>query len=736
MKKMFKRSLAAVMAVASLAIVSITGCSKGDNSSDSSDLPQITLVSLKSADINMADDFDEIICTKSRYNDILIFGKLRSGEYSGYITNSEFSEKRSFIFEPQKNEEIKSAALSETGKSAVLTVLDDETFIYIFDRDGDLTDTINCGKLISETDYFADIISCDKGFYISLSYNTLVYADENGNISENGNITNKNIYGFFSNSDGVPCVLFDDNDKLTFAGLDTNGITEQTVCNNIDSTINLVGAGTGDYQFSAVCNDGLYGFNGNKYVRIADFSENDFKSQNIVSVIMTAENEFVITLHNDDMSYEMRLLSQRDISEIKQKKIIKMANTRGGNIDIYDDSIKKFNSENEEYKIELINYSSDDRDLNQVIDALELDILSGNAPDIVKFNPDIPGTYFVDLYPLIDSDTDLNRDDFVEGFLEGIESNGKLLQISPTFSINTLCIKNKFAGGLKEWNFEQLDSICKNLPDDMGIISGEDIFRRADMFIQLFNYHEFTDLKNAACNFDSPEFIKRMQFVNDNRIGLTGSTGGAGLGVDEQIYDFRNDKYLLTNAFIGSYYDFKIYEQVYGGEPCTFIGCPSDSGNGTYCYTPNGYSIMADSQNIDGAWIFLKYYLLEEDNQSFIGFSGLEEKLSAGLENNKTLHTSENPETGEQENIDLYAMFEPNSTEPTVIELEPFSNEKAVEYNEFVHNAVKNSCADDEEIHNILAEELTYYFEGERSAEETADIIQNRVSIYLSESYQ
>ena len=35
---------------------------------------------------------------------------------------------------------------------------------------------------------------------------------------------------------------------------------------------------------------------------------------------MTAENEFVITLHNDDMSYEMRLLSQRDISEIKQKK--------------------------------------------------------------------------------------------------------------------------------------------------------------------------------------------------------------------------------------------------------------------------------------------------------------------------------------------------------------------------------------------------------------------------------
>lgn len=354
----------------------------------------------------------------------------------------------------------------------------------------------------------------------------------------------------------------------------------------------------------------------------------------------------------------------------------------------------------------------------------------------MKFIPDIPGTYFADLYPLLDNDPDLSRSDFVEGFLEGMESDGKLLRISPSFSINTLCIKDKFADGLKEWDFGQLDSICKNLPDDMGIISGEDTFSRADIFMQLFNYCEFTDLKNASCDFDSPEFIKRMQFVNDNQIGCTGLTGGGGLGVDEKIYDFRNDKYLLINASVNSYRDFKIYEQVYGGETCTFIGCPSDNGNGSYCSVPDGYSIMADSQNIDGAWEFLKYYLFEENDSFQFGFSGLESKLSAELEDNKTLHTEENPETGEQENIDLYAMFEPNSSEPTVIALEPFSDEKAAEYSELVHNAVKNSCADNEEIRNILNEEMTYYFEGERSAEEAADIIQNRVSIYLSENYQ
>lgn len=722
-----KKSLSFILAMTM--IMFTPGCSKGNNSSDSI---QSELIQLKSADINMADDFDEIICTKSRYNNILIFGKLKSGEYSGYITNSAFSEKESFVFMPKENEKIRSAALSETGTSAILTVLDGETFIYILDRNGNLTDTISCGELISEADYFADIISCGEGFYISLSYKTLVYADKNGNISENNDITN--IYGLINNSEGVPCVLFDNNDKLTLAELDSNGITEQVVCDNIGSTINVVGTGTGDYQLSALCSDGLYGLKDGKWLRITDFSDNDFKTHNIISVIMTDDSEYVITLH-DDTTCEMRCLSKSDISEIKQKKIIKMANTGGGNLDIYDSSIKKFNSENEEYKIEMINYASDDRDYNQVLDALNLDILSGNAPDIVKFDPNIPGSYFVDLYPLMDNDPDLNRDDFVEGFLEGMESNGKLLQIYPTFMINTLCIKDKFAGGLKEWDFEQLESICKNLPDDMGIISGEDVFSSADMFMQLFNYREFIDLKNASCNFDSPKFIEQMQFIKDNQIGLTGSTDGVGLAVDEQIYDFRNNHYLLTNAFIRSYHDFKIYEQVHGGEPCTFIGCPSDSGNGSYCSIPTGYSIMANSQNIDGAWNFLKYYLFEDEEKNilFSGFSGLEEKLSDQLEDNKTLHTSEDPETGEQKNIDLYSMFEPGSSEPTNIELEPFSDEQAVEYNNLVRNALKNSCATNDEIKYILLEELTYYFEGECSAEDASEKIQDRVSIFLSE---
>ena len=40
----------------------------------------------------------------------------------------------------------------------------------------------------------------------------------------------------------------------------------------------------------------------------------------------------------------------------------------------------------------------------------------------------------------------------------------------------------------------------------------------------------------------------------------------------------------------------------------------------------------------------------------------------------------------------------------------------------------------DEDVMEIIREEASYYFEGQRSAAEAADLIQRRVSIYVSEN--
>lgn len=51
---------------------------------------------------------------------------------------------------------------------------------------------------------------------------------------------------------------------------------------------------------------------------------------------------------------------------------------------------------------------------------------------------------------------------------------------------------------------------------------------------------------------------------------------------------------------------------------------------------------------------------------------------------------------------------------------------------ELIENATTLSAIDDE-LRNIIFEEASTYFAGDRKAEETAEIIQNRVKVYVGE---
>ena len=66
------------------------------------------------------------------------------------------------------------------------------------------------------------------------------------------------------------------------------------------------------------------------------------------------------------------------------------------------------------------------------------------------------------------------------------------------------------------------------------------------------------------------------------------------------------------------------------------------------------------------------------------------------------------------------------------IELEPLSKEEATEFSDFV-KSVTDVLNEDKKVEDIIFEETGAYYEGQKSAEEVADIIQSRVSIYLAE---
>ena len=82
-------------------------------------------------------------------------------------------------------------------------------------------------------------------------------------------------------------------------------------------------------------------------------------------------------------------------------------------------------------------------------------------------------------------------------------------------------------------------------------------------------------------------------------------------------------------------------------------------------------------------------------------------------------------------------MYYNNETPPELHQTEmlPLTEEQRTEYEALVREAVKNVYLTDNTLSSIISEEIEYYFEGEHSAEKTAEIIQNRAQIYLSEHY-
>ena len=66
-------------------------------------------------------------------------------------------------------------------------------------------------------------------------------------------------------------------------------------------------------------------------------------------------------------------------------------------------------------------------------------------------------------------------------------------------------------------------------------------------------------------------------------------------------------------------------------------------------------------------------------------------------------------------------------------ELKPLTEEEAQSFRDLV-SRISNVWNADEEINDIVSEESAAYFAGDRSIEDTMDIIQNRVQTYIKES--
>lgn len=401
------------------------------------------------------------------------------------------------------------------------------------------------------------------------------------------------------------------------------------------------------------------------------------------------------------------------------------------------DMVEKFNDADNGYRIVLKDYAegmSFEKPAEQeVIDAadlqLSLDIMKSEVIDIIpnvfrdmgKYDSLAQKGAFVDLNTYLDRDEEINHETLFDNVLRVCELNGKLFYMPLGFSIDTLVGPTKYVGSKENWTFEEMKERWESMPEG-STISRHKVKDYVYFTILRGCLSSFIDYENTECHFDSDEFIDMLKFIDsfDSSGGYKdeGTWDAPVFVIDVPIYGFTNFHY----GYI---------QETYGTEePVTFVGYPSEDGCGSFINVREhqiAVSAMSSEEKQRGAWEFMKTLLSYECQCDSLYFEGAE-KEEAAFPVNMAAFEKRGADQYENEG-------KSNKTMHNMEEMDEGYLTKA-EYDRLVGliNSIKTVNNElDNDVFDVINEEIYSMFAGEKTAEEVAEMIQNRVQILVSE---
>jgi len=569
------------------------------------------------------------------------------------------------------------------------------------------------------------------------------------------------IQGIGRTSDGV-AILYnksDDYNKYILSAFDgekkafTDGI--EIPVPNGKYFKGTMSKGNGEYYCLLTTNKGLEGYNPetNELTEIINWQDSDLNGDNINIALALPNDDYLVSQYDWDGSQGGVLfrLTRRDMSELEKTVVITMAT-------LYTDStisnaISAFNKENNGYRIKTVDYSeynNDDNKWRGASQKLSDDIMSGKCPDIVMTGNFSEVAYtlaakgaFADLYTLMDKDPDINRNTIVPSILKASEVNGKLYDLPISFAIDTIIAKTKNVKSSENWTYEDMFNEYASMPSGMTFMAYEPFNKDVLSRWIAPNINDFMNPKTGACKFDSPEFIKLLEFA-------------AKFPMDEANYDdpnfdweaysekmqpiwndqqtaFIRDKALTQNEYISSFRGYHTsMAGAYKNEDITFVGYPSNGGSGALLSSWQKFAITAKSPSKEVAWKFLRQFYLEEfqsnENTVYefpVNIKAMEKKIEREMK--PASWTDLN--TGEVNTWDT-TYWDPVTEKE--IKIGEATREECDKLLNYINSATKFQYYD-YEFFEIITDETAALWAGDKTAEQVAKAIQDRASIYISE---
>ncbi|MCR4901266.1 MAG: extracellular solute-binding protein [Butyrivibrio sp.] len=463
----------------------------------------------------------------------------------------------------------------------------------------------------------------------------------------------------------------------------------------------------------------------------------DINGMDVSEVSVAGEDSYYALIEDTESeSAEIMKISKVKSSEVQPKKEIILGTFYGQSS--VTSAVLNYNKTHSDYHITVKSYydiaNNDEDAYTAALTAMNNDILSDNCPDILDLSSvNIASLVQKGLLEDLNAymgDSELKKEDLLDSVVNGYTYDNKLIAIPSTVYFETLAGSVADVGNADGWTVSEMMDVINANPDKAFMEYGTKDYMIS--MLVTYNQEKYIDWTNGTCNFTSQDFIDTLKFANTFPAEYNYS--------EEELMEstpakIKNGKILMASATIDSPESIQKIQAFFPGE-CNFIGFPSNDGNGTFMQSMGLYGIASKSAVKDGAWEFIESALLSDKKDIYsFGFSPVKSLVE------KMITESQNVEYVKDENGEY--LLDENGEK--IIEgggsvdygdweytYHPVTDEEADIFRKLINNA-KASQTGDEKISQIIAEEASAYFEGQKAPEDVAEIIQSRVNIYIKE---
>ncbi|MCM1027024.1 MAG: extracellular solute-binding protein [Roseburia sp.] len=463
--------------------------------------------------------------------------------------------------------------------------------------------------------------------------------------------------------------------------------------------------------------------------------DSDINGQYVNGMGMAPDGRILATINDwGTGEYSIALLTKTPSSEVPQKELLTIG-TLNSSSELMSAAVN-FNKTNDKYRVTIKNYIDDTMNLTETtysdgINNFNNDIVSGNCPDILdlsSMNAEqlAASGALEDMMPFLENSAVLNRADYLENVLDGYTYDGVLVGIPKTFYIQTIAGSAKDLGNEPGWSLEEMIQYANGRPEaslfDYG--SKDSIMST----LLMYNESQFVDWTEGKCNFNSPEFISLLEFVNRFPEDADYSSE---VSTPNRI---ANGEVLLDQVHISDFNDIQMYYEIFR-DGVNFIGFPNAEGSaGCAMTTSNIYAIASKSRLKEGAWAFIESYLSSDSDRFSWGFPSNKAKLDEALE--------------EAVKVETYTWVDEDGVEHEEVasgggsvmysdgwsyEYHTPTREEAEQVMALIKEA-KPRATQNSQILSIISEEAAAFYAGQKSAADAADVIQRRAQTYVDEN--